>query len=560
LPALIAGLLLPSLAWVALDRSAWPWGQAWNGEVSVQLYYTLRHQPGQWLQALRAAFGSKPPAVAYLGQFFVPLRHLTGSIDVALRLSVLLAQLLTLALVWRTGRQLGSSTPLVPLAGCLLVAAAPLFVGLSHQYFAEPVQALAVAWAFYAALASAQWGRPEALGHLLGAAGLGMLAKASTPLYCLLPGLLAARRLLPGARQAAPTAPGALVRGLLALAAGGALAALAVAWYRHNFAAVYRDFLCQFYGTNGVLWDKLARWARALRNDLFLPVSFDLCVGLLAVAALCRLPALRGASGGPLRTADGVALCALAHVLAVLLTLAPSVNSLSNYLLPSLPALAYLLMWALERLRARGIAGVVVAVFALQWLVVHAATLGVLSRPTNLSHAVLCFDPDDSRAREVEAVVALTSEGGRTDGRYCLVGAELPWLNPNTLSYFAEKQRLRTGYRCAYTGLDYVEHDVGRDMRRIEDFKAAYVVTRESCRAFYNERINGGSWAVLQRLRRDPAWQERRLPPDGDTLLFERSAATQRPADCPGPGAASPAGSSAAADPPSSSTTSPAGR
>jgi hypothetical protein len=544
--------LLPSLVWAARDRAVWPWDQSWYGEVSVRLWYTLRHQPEQWFDAMEAAIGSKPPAVTYLGQFFVPLRRWTGSVEFPLHLSILFTQMLTLAVVWRMGRrQLGGATLLVPLAGCLLVASAPLFVGISNQYFVEPIQTLAIAWTFYAALASPRWTRLEALGHLLGAAGLGMLAKTTTPLYCLLPGLLAARRLLPGARTEGPPARGGLLRELIILAAGGTLFRLAVVWYAHNLTPAWAHAVLasgsEVDGRRAALLVKLAYWAWAVRNALFVPVSSCLFVAVLAVAVLRRLAALRSGAGEPLRAADWVALCALAHLGLMLLAFSRSVNEATHYLMPALPALAYLLMWSLERLRARAIAVLVVAVFAVQWLGVHAIALGGLARPANLSCWLLRPDPDESQAREVEGLVEVTSEGGGTANKYCIIGVEVPWFNANSFSFFAEKQHLRTGYRCWYTSLGYLEQDVERAMRRIDEFKTVYLVTRESDAPLGDERFNRVSRAVLQRLRRDPAWQERRFPGDPETVLFRRSATT----DSPRPGrVASPPGTSAAAGQP----------
>ena len=47
-PALFAAALVaPSVVWISLDRSIWPWDPAWYGEVSVDLWATLRHG-GNW--------------------------------------------------------------------------------------------------------------------------------------------------------------------------------------------------------------------------------------------------------------------------------------------------------------------------------------------------------------------------------------------------------------------------------------------------------------------------------------------------------------------------------
>src|SRR6266545_2399673 len=76
--SLLALSLAPSVLWIALDEHVWPWDQAWYGQVTVELYYTLREDPGEWLPAMVHAFGIKAPGTAWLGQWFVPLGALFG--------------------------------------------------------------------------------------------------------------------------------------------------------------------------------------------------------------------------------------------------------------------------------------------------------------------------------------------------------------------------------------------------------------------------------------------------------------------------------------------------
>ena len=39
-------LILPSVVWAFLDHSIWPWDPAWYGEVSADLWATLRTDSG----------------------------------------------------------------------------------------------------------------------------------------------------------------------------------------------------------------------------------------------------------------------------------------------------------------------------------------------------------------------------------------------------------------------------------------------------------------------------------------------------------------------------------
>src|SRR5262249_18006994 len=87
-PVLVGlALVIPSVAWISLDRSIWPWDPSWYGQVSVDLWATLRASPRVWPEAMTHAFGLKPPTIAWLGQFFVPFGRAVGGTEVALLLS-----------------------------------------------------------------------------------------------------------------------------------------------------------------------------------------------------------------------------------------------------------------------------------------------------------------------------------------------------------------------------------------------------------------------------------------------------------------------------------------
>src|ERR1700692_1364353 len=86
---LICLLLAPSLVWIFKDHQVWPWDQAWYGEVSVNLWFSLTHSLTDWARTMIDGLNSKPPGIVWLGQFFVPLRIL-GSVEDALLLSIML--------------------------------------------------------------------------------------------------------------------------------------------------------------------------------------------------------------------------------------------------------------------------------------------------------------------------------------------------------------------------------------------------------------------------------------------------------------------------------------
>lgn len=531
LPFLVAsGLLGPSLVWVCRDRAVWPWDPAWYGEVAVQLYYTLRHEPAKWVSAMTHAIGAKAPGVAWWAQLFVPLRRVFGSIDAAFLVSVLATQAMTLLLVWKTGRTLnGGRGVLVPLAGCLLVGSAPLFVGLSHQFFPEPLQALAVAWFFYLALVSRNWPRLRILTHLLGATSVAMLAKSSSPLYCFLPGLIAACNLLPHRFRSSDPPRQHRLWAALTFTASAGLFVLTVWWYRANFGPmmthVYNSSVGEMalmYGKRAQFREKFAFWTSAMGHALFQPRGFTAALTLVGVQ-LARA-AVRVVREKRLRAGDLLALAALVHVLAMLTAFCLSINEESRYLLPGLPALAVLFLWALSGLRTRLIALGFVALLAYQWVGVQSVAHGFAAN-TSGNYWLLPVDPDPAHDEGLKQLIQFTTREDRLVNRYNVVGIELTWFNANSLNYYAEKDRVSSHKRAYYTGLGYAENDVDKAYRRMEDLNAvSFISLAASRQPSPPHPLNAVSLPVLERVSRDDAFVQVPYASEAGVVIFQRNA------------------------------------
>ncbi len=302
-------LVLPSLYWIGRDRSVWPWDPAFYAEVTTGLWFILSHRPSHWIRVLLSAFGFKAPGIAWIGQFFVPLGELAGSVEVGLLLSILACQTGTLVLVYRTGRELVQDKELPPLLGAIVVGAAPLFIGMSHQYFAEPLQLFGVAYIYWIA-ARAPTGMARTPSHLLLAASLALLGKASSPIYCLLPGGIAILDAWHNHR--APERRPYRFEDWLLLTTAITVAAATAAWYWRNYGT-YHDFVNQSasgkvaldYGHVDSFTHKLTYWLAALQKSVALPEVLLLAGALAAVAVTARL--LRRRSRGTFFKSPGLA-------------------------------------------------------------------------------------------------------------------------------------------------------------------------------------------------------------------------------------------------------------
>src|SRR5262249_26622530 len=84
----ISFLLFPSLVWIVLNHEVWPWDQAWYGQVATDLWFSAKHSVRLWMSTMADGINIKPPGIVWLGQFFVPLWRVFGSIEAALLSSI----------------------------------------------------------------------------------------------------------------------------------------------------------------------------------------------------------------------------------------------------------------------------------------------------------------------------------------------------------------------------------------------------------------------------------------------------------------------------------------
>jgi hypothetical protein len=61
---------------------------------SLELFRTLLRSPVAWMHGLLDVYPTKPNGLIWVGQFFVPVGYLMGSVDKGLLLSVWITQLL----------------------------------------------------------------------------------------------------------------------------------------------------------------------------------------------------------------------------------------------------------------------------------------------------------------------------------------------------------------------------------------------------------------------------------------------------------------------------------
>jgi hypothetical protein len=523
-------LVLPNFYWVLRDQTVWPWDQAWYAEVSVDLWYVLTHHPGQWPAAMLSAFGSKTPGVAWFGQFFVPLSQAAGSIEIGLMLSILAAYFGTLLLMYRIGLELSAGSRSVALFGTLFAASAPLSAAMTHQYLVESLQVFAVTYLFWIATAAPKFGRLRLLAHLLTATSLAVLAKSTSPLYCGLAGVLAVYSLFRVNSWVKDRQDG--TRSFALLFIGSILAAGALGWYAHNFQQVVAFAklatsgpVALNYGSAGTFAGKLLYWLRATQVSFFVPFAIP-ALSLIVFAGI-YLAWTHGYRIKP-KHENLMAAAALIHVFLVLALFSFQVNEENRYLLPLLPSIGICLMWVLS-LSNRPLPGTLACILlAIQLVVTTAQALNLSKVNPSVSYWLKPYWSDGTARAELGELIRITSVPS-TEFRYNIVGVELPWLNANSLAFYAAKRRLETGTRSYFTSLGYAETDIEKAWTRLEQIKISYFVSLEEDKLpDPPDFVNRVTLPILRRVVSAPDFARVDFPSRLGILLFRRTDGSAR--------------------------------
>jgi hypothetical protein len=522
--------LIPSLLWAARDRRVWPWDQAWYGEVSTDLWYLFTHAHVPWVGLMVSAFGMKPPGSAWLGQFFVPLRGAFGSVETALLFSVILTQFVVLVVIYRISLDVAPDSRWIGFFGVAAAAGTEQFTGLSHQYFVEPLQCLAVAWTVLIALRCQEWPRARTLIHLASSVLLGMLAKASTPVYALIP---MAFIMLTLARSGHPwdfraewrhRTSRALAYGFLIVGAFGAV------WYARNLAPVLQHVreassgeIALAYGFRAPVVQKYIVWMRYLKQAFFDPYLVWVAGGL--VVAACGAILIARAPFSEWRRWFLIGFLSAAQTALVLFAFALNDAVETRYLYALLPYVTIMLVVLYSAARYRAVQALVLMACLAQWATVNQASFEPTPVLANQSVWLNPIVTDATAFREITEVVRRTS----IFPGYNIVAVEEPWVNANSTSFFAAKNRLDTGIRSYYTSLGYAEKDPAVAMKRIDDFATRFVITLDEPSQSAPNFLNLASLPVLHELQRGQRFTPVPFPSEKGIVIFERHAPASAP-------------------------------
>jgi hypothetical protein len=540
------GLMWPSLIWISVDKSVFTWDPALYGMSAVELFANAIHSPSRWVSDMLATLPSTAPGVSWFGQVFVPLGYLTGSIDRGLLVSIWLTQGLTLLLIYKSLWRLSSQNRLVSITGCLVTASAPLFVGLSHWFLVEPLQLLAVAWFVLIMCSAPYWTRPFTVSQILAAVALAMLAKASSPLYCIGPGVVALWHVVRGGRSLFARQDWLDVSVVITLVVGVSLNTAALAWYSKNLSFVIRHVslassgaVAELYGQTDSFGNSLLFWLQATQTSLFLPSV------LLVSALLCAFGTVRYFISSHVKVDHFTICCALAvvQISVVLAAFSLNANRDVRFLLPLLPYVALVVSWGVARVDERPATIVVIVMYLAQFTVVHGQSFRYTSQNLPFPY-VEPVNLDERQARAVDSIVYTTCSDSRVQGegngeRYWnIVGDSRPWFNVNTFGYAAAKKfSIEDRVRCSYAGIaTYFDADVNAGWNRILSLNPHYYVATDPDTYpipddKVSEAISRLNIPLLNRIETSGTFAFQPLREDPGVMIFRRGKLRRQSSD-----------------------------
>lgn len=531
---LLAALLVaPSLLWIAEDHRVWPWDQALYGEVSVDSWYWLTNSFVKWLQTAADELSSKPPAIVWIGQFFVPLKGLFGSVEVSLLVFVVLTQFVLLLLLFRIGSILSQESRLVAATGVVFAAGSQLFVGLSHQFFVEPLQAVAVAWAFLIALQAPEWSKSRILLHLAANFAFGLLVKASTPAYCWPVWLYCLFVMLrkPGDIAFFSEWKSRSFRAFAIVTCTSVL--LCAFWYLRHLSEVWQHVresssseIALDYGARDTVVHKMGTWLHIMDQSFLAPYLVWACLIALGVASVLvwrgRRSRLQQGSRLP-----PIAILSIVQIAALLFLFSINISVNPRYAYGMLPCLAILFITAFTALPRKAIAALLL-LCGVRWVIVSYASFS----PGKVIgyQSEWLYEPQRDRTDFDELTRAVSMTSTIAD-RYNVIGVEYPWMNANSAAFFAAKNRLTTGVRSAYISIGYAQKDLDAAMRRIVDFHVAHLVTLAADSQDPSPNfLNLVSRGVVETIQRDHRFSRLPFPSKMGILVFEFHSDSSTPA------------------------------
>ena len=516
--SLIVCLFIPLGILIVGDRSVWSWDLALYAQQSVELHTTLIRSPGKWVARMLTIGYDRPIAIAWLGQFFVPLGRSLNSVQSGLLFLTLFTELLSVLLLLKSLLKLFGSRGAAVLS-CVFVLAGPLFVGLGFRYFVEPLQGLAVVWLVAVAALHQRLGRVLLACHVVAAILFGLAVKPTTGFFQapLLPYLAYLWSRSPWG----PERGSRLARVHLAVGAAATLllAIGTLGWYALHYRYVIEHVVdassgagAEAYGTRAPWLVKLPYWLRELQRN-FCATFLLPYLGVLFAVAVFKSRSRWGLG----RPGDVLAGISLGWILVTAAVFALNVNDHSRYLMALFPYVGIVICWTLEKMRSWRWWGVFGALCALQLMLVLARAGGFISPFNQFTGYLGSWERSSAGLENVYYAVDQTCEPGSISA----VGVELPKFNAEALNFYAAVRHPEVA--CSYFGLPAHETQLAAEVvwTWLNRKTFRYYLYRTFTDAGGYEWLNKFSRVVLANIKESPAVRARPDKSNSEVVVFE---------------------------------------
>jgi Dolichyl-phosphate-mannose-protein mannosyltransferase len=527
---IIAAFLISSAVWILHNQRVWWWDQAGYGYWTLWLWHARLPGVAAWADAMMHTLGAQQPLIAWIGQFFVPLRHLTGEFESAILFLNVFAAAGTLTLIYCTARRLGADV-VSSLVGIVVCGGSGLFIGLTHQYLVEMTQCFAAASMMFAAWRAEKRSLARTFALLLVVVAVSFLSKSSSVTFVLpmityiVVALWITRR---NARPVFRYADAQLL--MVAVVTAG----VAATWYATNWQRMVQHFinstmtdLTLHWGSPVNLPVKLKFWSWWFLKSLspFQLISVSIIMLIAASLAISIVRLLQRAPGEWAQASvENGALFALAlagTIIATLFAFSLQINEDTRFVLPLIPAAGILVAWSLSIIRNQIVQILLFMALALNAAINHAYAHG--PNPFHITPHNQLLPVDRNTSDKVLLTDAVRSSCQRESARQPnFIVVSYATLNVNSINFYSEKDGYMVGYRCFYATFNFFETDLGRALERIAAVAPAYIVTVAPERQPPPDFVNVVSRAVTEHLARDPGYTL--APGSGTYLLIYRKA------------------------------------
>ncbi|MGV1867236.1 MULTISPECIES: glycosyltransferase family 39 protein [unclassified Rhizobium] len=475
-------LVVPSLIWIARDRSVWSWDPSHYGRIALLIWNGALGGFSSLYSAMLTPSATAPLAYWFAAPF-IALAPMTGRVERAISLGNVTLAIFSLVLIFHIIRSWTGSGKAASL-GMITLAGMPLFFSSIDLFFAEMGQIFSATLMLFVAERATKVGKFELGLWLVFASSVAMLAKLSSMFFIAPLVAYTAIAVIVSSRVIKPEL--GLTRMISLIIAAVAALAGAIFWYWNNYEQAIAHAIrfsstqyAEIYGTKADILHKFVGWADRTSASMSTWGFVPLCYFVVILAGICiaaKRTSIDRSRSKAFESGTAFAVFVLATILFVILVYSTQINEDVRFSAPLLPMIVALSTWSMFEIGKRWVYtvfGVIAcaniaytAGIALDILPVTSRTIYYLSPPIRnagpafrIQNAVLESCNDRSRATPI------------------VVAVGLPDFNENSLTFESLKLQRQTGGICYYRTTFAYEDDVQKTIESLKTINPLAILT-----------------------------------------------------------------------------------